>query len=158
LIQWFQRHFSQQPAYYDDENAHHNSNSNSVLPSGWEPFRDDRNRVVYFNKSTGKMESNFEDLFKKTRSFSSPPRAPRHSPNNILPRPDIAKSCSTPFIVTPGNAVTRVPGVIDLLSSSEGRPDSTDNDEETDLDAPRLPTTEEFDYQHHGSDGGRDDD
>jgi hypothetical protein len=49
---------------------------------------------------------------------------------------------------------------VDLVSSGEeGRPETTDDDEETVLDGGLLPRTEDFDYnQHRGSDGGRDDD
>jgi hypothetical protein len=79
--------------------------------------------------------------------------------------PDAAGSSGVPIIVTPRERVTRVPGVVDLMSSSggeeeAGRPEtSEDEDEETVLGSGLLPRTEEFDYvEHRGSDGGRNDD
>jgi hypothetical protein len=183
------------PLLFDQATTSNDENRDptSRVPPGWEAFRDERNRLVYFNRSTGKMETSLEDLFKKPRSSEKrktppttnssdedvdyppnhlaphflnngrvwspsarPPNRPRQSP-----RPDEVESGGVPpFIVTPRERVTRVPGVVDLVSSGEeGRPETTDDDEETVLDGGLLPRTEEFDYnQHRGSDGGRDDD
>ena len=78
-------------------------------------------------------------------------------------RPDLSNSSSeiNSFIVTPVEKVTRVPGVVDLISSEEEEDDDDQiieqDDERTVIE---LPRTEDFDYQHCSSDGdgGRDDD
>jgi hypothetical protein len=113
---------------------------------------------VYFNKSTGTLESRLEDLFKKPKSLEKR-RLKRAPLSPSAPRPDVAQSSSS-CIVTPAGdrGVTRVAGVVDLISSEEN--DTADPDEsETDLDD--LPKTEDFDYGCHRSsdgDGGRDGD
>jgi hypothetical protein len=175
------------PPFFDEATANdENADPTSGVPPGWQTFRDEQDRLVYFNRSTGKMESSLDDLFKKPRSSEkrkkengitssddSPPgqsgnfweddgrvwspRAPGPKrPRQQSPRPDAAVSSGVPFIVTPRERVTRVPGVVDLVSSCEDR---VSDDEETVLDGGLLPRTEDFDYvQHRGSDGGRDDD
>jgi hypothetical protein len=130
----------------------------SLVPPGWQAFRDESNRTVYFNKATGVLESCLQDLFKKPKSSEKRQRklAPLSPP---APHPDVAHSSTSivaSYIVTPGDRVIRSDGeVVDLISSEE---EQAEEESETDVD---LPTTEDFDYGGHRSsdgDGGRDGD
>jgi hypothetical protein len=107
------------------------------LPPGWQAFRDESNRTVYFNKATGILESCLQDLFKKPKSSKKRQRklAPLPPP---APHPDVAQSSSTvaSYIVTPGDRVTRNEGgVVDLIISEDDEPEE---ESETDLDQPRT--------------------
>jgi hypothetical protein len=145
-----------------------------VLPPGWQAYSGEDKKVLYFHEATGQFEASLDDLFKKkkqelttTRSAPPPMKKPelttrRRSapsahitpdaarktppPRTDSPRPDAAISCSI-VINSPTRkiTITRVPGVIDLMTSGPSS-SSSEDDEETDLEfRPKtLPATCDF--------------
>ena len=134
----------------------------AVLPPGWQACRGEDDKTVYFHKATRTFEASLDDLlFKKKKPRSAPPAAhitpdaprkktppPRTTdsgPPDSPPRPDAPKSCSI-VITSPTRkiTITRVPGVVDLMTSGSSGGSS---DEETDLEGPKtcdLPATPDF--------------
>ena len=124
------------------------------------------------------MECNFNNLFKKeppmnrrqmapaaagisrpalasSRHSSSTPRRQEKRTSKETPRPDVARS--SPLVTSPP-IITRVPGVVDLVSSAgETATQDEDDDDETDLED-FLPKTVEFDpYYGSGEEESEDD-
>jgi hypothetical protein len=155
----------------DDENM----DSDPLLPPGWQACRGDDDKVVCFHKATSSFETSLKDLFKKkepqpNRRRSVPaavtPAAKKKSPRpaDSPPRPDAANSCSMVIIPTLPTArkitITRVPGVVDLMTSSGDENQKEEADDETDLEWPQtcdLPETCDFDPNRgHASDKSSD--
>jgi hypothetical protein len=160
------------------------------LPPGWEAYRSEDNRPVYFHKATQQIENNLHDLFKKKPPPASttiqeepnrrqsapgarimppadfkfkgatphPKKETRRPPKSEQPRPDAASSSCIIVLptISPSKIITRVPGVVDLLSTTEDDEDEDEDEDETDLEA-QLPQTAEFDPNHY-SDGAESDD
>jgi hypothetical protein len=184
------RQMTMTQAYADDTTHPPTTNENQdpnpvVLPPGWQAYRGDDEKVVYFHKATGKFEGSLDDLLLKKKkpelttgrwrsapsahsiitpdaARKTPPRsstdtddsAPRtgSTPRTESPRPDAANSRSSIIITSPIRkiTITRVPGVVDLLTSgsSENENEESDDDEETDLEFQAktcdLPLTADF--------------
>jgi hypothetical protein len=103
-----------------------------VLPPGWQAYRGEDHKVVYFHKATGTFEASLDVMFQE-KSPITPPAAAHITPdaarNKKTPpcgppptRPDAAKSCSVVDVAASSPTrkkitIIQVPGVTDLMNS-----------------------------------------
>jgi hypothetical protein len=139
-----------------------NMDSGPLLQPGWQAHRGDDNKVACFHKATSIIETSLKDLFKKKEPQPTTRRsvpasmtpAAKKSPHctDSPPCPDAANSCSMAIIPTLPTTrkitITRVPGVVDLMTSSGDENQQEEDDDKTDLKLPQtcdLPETCDFD-------------
>ena len=138
--------YSQESSTWQNDGILLDPSGPPCLPPGWQEFRDENNRRVFFHKESQKMECNIDDLFKKEPPMMHYDRNRRQmapdaagirpapaSPHTSTPAHRQKKTSShstarkgTPrpdapkssYLVTSSPLIIRVPGVVDLVSTA----------------------------------------
>ena len=141
-----------------NENLDPDLDPDLFLPPGWQAHRGVDGNVIYFHKATGKFEASLADLFKKRSSTkkkkpqpttrspparitpaalfkSTPPPAPPPTESAPPPLPDGATSSSCVIIPAESKIITRVSGVVDLVSAEDDAEETEDEDHDDEVRA-----------------------